>query len=76
MTTSSYTKALKQLKTKPVKLAKFMKHNVPKERTFGKDSKKCRRCGSHRAHIDKYSLDLCRKCFRNVAFQIGWKKYS
>lgn len=76
MTTSSYTKMLKQLKNKPVKLAKFVKHNTPKERKFGKESKKCRRCGTHRAHIDKYGLDLCRKCFREVGPSIGWKKYS
>ena len=76
MTTSSYTKMLKQVKVKPVKLAKFMKHNVPKERTFGKESKRCRRCWNHRAHIAKYGLELCRRCFREVATQIGWKKYS
>ncbi|MEK6968001.1 MAG: 30S ribosomal protein S14 [Nanoarchaeota archaeon] len=53
-----------------------MKHNVPKERKFGKATKTCRRCGTHRAHIDKYGLDLCRKCFREVGPSIGWKKYS
>ncbi len=76
MTTSSYTKMLKQLKAKPVKLAKFLKHNSPKERKFGKATKCCRRCGGHRAHIDKYGLDLCRKCFRDIGPQIGFKKYS
>ena len=32
MTVSDYRKMLKQLKTKPVKLNRFLKHNKPKDR--------------------------------------------
>ncbi|MFH1511167.1 MAG: 30S ribosomal protein S14 [Candidatus Woesearchaeota archaeon] len=53
-----------------------MKHNKPKERSCGISLKKCRRCGSSKAHIDNYGLDVCRKCFREIATKIGFKKYS
>ena len=47
-----------------------------KERKFGKGAYKCRRCGSHNAIIRKYGLYLCRQCFREVARQLGFKKYN
>ncbi len=76
MTISSHTKVFKQLKHKPVKLKKFLKHNSPKKRSFGKVTKKCVRCGNPRGHISKYKLNLCRRCFREKAKELGWKKYS
>ena len=76
MTKSTYTKMFKQLKRKPAKLEKLKKHNAPKKRTCGKGIKKCRRCGSNSGYIQKYDLKLCRKCFRNIATNIGFKKYS
>jgi len=76
MTTSDYRKVFKQLKAKPVKLKKYLKHNAPKKRSCGKNLKKCRRCGRTGGHIDKYGLDLCRQCFREIATKIGFKKYS
>ncbi|HLC99146.1 MAG TPA: 30S ribosomal protein S14 [Candidatus Nanoarchaeia archaeon] len=53
-----------------------MKHNAPKERSCGISRKRCGRCGRIRAHIDKYGLNLCRQCFREVAQDIGFKKYN
>ena len=76
MTVSSYKKVFKQLRVKPFKLKKFLKHNAPKKRSCGVSLKKCRRCGRIRGHIDKYGLDLCRQCFRDIATKIGFKKYS
>ena len=76
MTYSNYDKVFKQLKVKPAKLQKYIKHNAPKKRESGKNKKKCRRCGRPEAHIEKYSLDLCRHCFREVATKIGFKKYG
>ena len=76
MTTSDYKKAFKQLKVKPVKLQKFIKHNAQKKRTFGVGSRKCRRCGRYGAHIRKYGLHLCRTCFREMAPALGFKKYN
>lgn len=76
MTTSDFRKAFKQLKNKEVKLAKFKKHNSPKKRTTGGALRKCRRCGQTHAHIQRYGLGLCRHCFREIAKQIGFKKYN
>ena len=76
MSTSDYRKVFKQLKAKPVKLKKYIKHNAPKKRTCGENIKRCRRCGRTGGHIDKYGLDLCRQCFREIATKIGFKKYN
>ncbi len=76
MTASDWKKNLKQLKRKPAVTQKFLKHNKPKERKFGIASKKCERCGRFGAHISSYGLNLCRQCFREIAVEIGFKKYS
>jgi len=77
MTASNWEKiANKQLKTKTVKLKKFLKFNKPKVRKFGIATKKCERCGRFGAHIKQYNLNLCRQCFREIAEEIGFKKYS
>lgn len=76
MTVSSYTKLLKQLKAKPTKMIRFKKFNTPKKRVFGSDTKRCKRCGNPHGHVGKYGINLCRKCFRELAPLIGWKKYS
>ena len=65
-----------QLKHKPVKAKKYEKHNKPIERAFGPTTKKCTRCGSNKGHVGKYGINLCRKCFRDIAHNIGFKKYS
>jgi len=36
----------------------------------------CRRCGRRRGMIRRDGLHLCRQCFRDVAPDIGFKKYS
>lgn len=76
MTTSDFRKVFTQLDNKPIKLKKFMKHNAPKKRTCGKALKKCTRCGNSRGFIGKYGLDVCRRCFREIARNLGFKKYS
>jgi small subunit ribosomal protein S14 len=76
MTTSDWKKMFKQLKKKPVKLKKYIKFNAPKKRTTGRGKNKCYRCGRHAAHISKYSLNICRTCFREVAKNIGFRRYS
>ncbi len=75
MTASNYNKVFKQLKNKAVKLVKYKKHNTPKKRSCSVFSKRCRRCGCLRAHIRKYGLHLCRRCFRDTALSLGFKKY-
>ena len=76
MTASDWKKIYNQLKDKPEKLKRFLKHNRPKERKFGIASKKCERCSRLGAHISSYGLNLCRQCFREIAEEIGFKKYS
>ncbi len=76
MTVSDWRKVLKQIQNKPVKVARFLKHNKPKERKFGIAVKKCEKCGRIGAHISSYGLNLCRQCFREIAEEIGFKKYS
>ena len=76
MTASDWRKALKQFKRKPVIRDKFIKHNKPKDRTTGIATKKCERCGRFGAMINSHGINLCRHCFREVAEDIGFKKYS
>ena len=76
MTASNWKKLLKQLKNKPAIKERFLKYCKPKERKFGMAVKKCERCGRFGAHISKYNLHLCRHCFREIAQEIGFKKYS
>ena len=76
MTASDWNKILKQLRNKPAKLKKFLKHNKPKERKFGVAAKKCERCGRFGAHLNQYQLNLCRHCFRELAVELGFVKYS
>jgi len=37
--------------------------------------RQCRVCGNVRGLIRKYGLYMCRKCFRERADKIGFKKY-
>ena len=77
MTSSDWKKTLNnQLKAKPVIAQRFLKYNKPKERKTGIATKKCERCGRFGAHIKSYGLNLCRQCFRQIAAEIGFKKYS
>jgi len=76
MTTSDYRKVFKQLKVKPAKLQKFLKHNKPKIKKYGARTKRCKRCGRMGGHISKYNLHLCRQCFRDIALKLGFKRYT
>ncbi|MCD6164436.1 MAG: 30S ribosomal protein S14 [Candidatus Odinarchaeota archaeon] len=44
------------------------------KKKFGKGSRVCRRCGTHRAIIRRYGLMVCRRCFREIAEKLGFKK--
>ncbi len=76
MTASDWKKILKQLKNKPEKAQKFLKHNKPQERKMGIAKNKCERCQRFGAHIRSYGLKLCRHCFRETAVDLGFKKYD
>ncbi len=76
MTVSSFRKMLKQLKANPVKMQKYLKHSTPKDRKYGKFMKKCLKCGGNKGFVSKYSINLCRRCFRDIAPSMGFRKYS
>ncbi len=76
MTASDWRKILKQLRKKPAVMQKFLKHCKPKDRKFGTSAKKCERCGRFGARVNQYGLNLCRQCFREMAVELGFKKYS
>ena len=52
------------------------KYRPIKVRKYGKGARACVRCGSRDAIIRKYGLYLCRQCFREVAYSIGFRKYN
>jgi len=37
---------------------------------------KCRRCHNNKGMIRKYNLRLCRRCFKDIALEIGFHKYG
>lgn len=76
MTASDWNKVLKQIKGKEEKAKKFLKFNKPRKRTTGVALKKCERCGRFGAHLSQYNLNLCRQCFREIAEEIGFNKFS
>jgi small subunit ribosomal protein S14 len=76
MTASDWRKITKQLRNKPAVLKKYIKHNKPKDRKFGVSVAKCEVCGRNGAHISSYNLNICRHCFRELAVELGFKKYS
>ncbi len=47
----------------------------PKERKYGRGTIRCQRCGTREAVIRKYGLMLCRRCFREVAEELGFRRY-
>lgn len=76
MTTSNWQKMFTQLNAKPVTKAKYIKHNAKKARSCGRSNHACVSCGSFRAFNGKYGLNLCRKCFRDYAHTLGFKKFD
>jgi small subunit ribosomal protein S14 len=38
--------------------------------------RRCKVCGSYRAVIKKYDLMMCRRCFKELAPRLGFKKYQ
>ncbi len=76
MTASDWKKMFKQLNAKPVVKEKYLKHCKPKDRKIGIAAKRCEKCGRFGGHISSYGLNLCRHCFREIAGEIGFKKYS
>ncbi|MBI1973516.1 30S ribosomal protein S14 [Candidatus Micrarchaeota archaeon] len=43
---------------------------------IGEKGRYCTRCHRYKGMIHSYGLQLCRRCFREVAENIGFKKYG
>ena len=41
-----------------------------------KRKRKCRVCNTRQAVIVKYGLFVCRRCFKDIAKKIGFKKFD
>ncbi|UCD26255.1 MAG: 30S ribosomal protein S14 [Candidatus Bathyarchaeota archaeon] len=54
----------------------MVKQKPKRERKYGKGTRPCRRCGSYGSVIRRYGLDLCRQCFREIAEDLGFKKFE
>jgi small subunit ribosomal protein S14 len=54
----------------------MVKQQSDKVQKTGKGSRPCRRCGSYGSLIRRYGLDLCRQCFREIAPELGFRKYE
>ncbi|MBN1940615.1 MAG: 30S ribosomal protein S14 [Candidatus Diapherotrites archaeon] len=52
-----------------------MKKEVPKLKKE-KQKRKCRSCGGNAGLIRKYNLYVCRRCFKELAGRMGFKKYD
>ncbi len=76
MGASDWKNMFKQLDNKPAIKAKYIKHCKPADRKFGVASKKCERCGRFGGHIKSYGLNYCRHCFREIAEELGFKKFN
>lgn len=42
----------------------------------GRGLRKCRICGGARGLIRSYGQHVCRRCFREIAKDLGFEKYS
>jgi small subunit ribosomal protein S14 len=50
---------------------------VVSHRLFGRGvANDCGRCGRKRGLVRRYGLNFCRQCFREIASDLGFKKYS
>jgi small subunit ribosomal protein S14 len=48
---------------------------VKQRKEYGR-KKGCVRCGRKRGMVRRYGLRVCRQCFREVAYDMGFRKYS
>lgn len=74
---ATYMNVMKQIEGKKAKMKVFAKHNMPKKRKYGLGNSVCRRCGNTgMGIIRKYGLNYCRQCFREIAKELGFRKYG
>ena len=52
-----------------------MSDSKSERKVFGRGSRQCFRCGNNKGLIRRYNLDICRRCFREVSKELGFRKY-
>jgi ribosomal protein S14 len=52
------------------------KGNEKKERSKKIKEFTCKFCGAHKGMIRKYNLLICRRCFKDNAESLGFRKYN
>ncbi len=75
MTAKDWTKAFKQIEHKKGERDRQLKFNKPKDRKHGRGTRRCSLCGRRKALIRRYGLYVCRQCFRDVASDLGFRKF-
>ncbi len=66
----------KNLVGKKAKHQRFMRFNSHKVQPHDARSRKCIRCNRPEAGIHIHGLRYCRECFREIAKDLGFKKYG
>ena len=51
-----------------------MRTQERKVRNIGRGTRECRRCGTHKGIIRRADLIICRRCMREIAEPLGFKK--
>ncbi|MGB3907499.1 MAG: 30S ribosomal protein S14 [Methanomethylovorans sp.] len=49
---------------------------VQTTKQFGRGAYECKRCGRKQGLVRKYDIYLCRHCFREIAHDMGFEKYT
>jgi len=55
---------------------KVDRHNTKKIRSPKLKEFHCRICGGQRGMIRKYGINLCRRCFKDYAEKLGFRKFD
>jgi len=76
MGASDWRNLLRQVEKKPAKVKRFLRYCKPKDRKYGIAKNPCEKCGRLGAHVGSYGINLCRQCFKEIATEIGFKKYK
>ncbi len=73
---TAYERIAKNLKGKPAKYSRFTRFNQHKLQPHDRRAHMCVRCNRTEAHIGIHGLSYCRECFREVAKDLGFRKYG
>lgn len=75
MTAKDWKKSFKIMSHKKAESGRILKFNKPSEKKCGRGKRICELCNRRGALIRRYSLNICRQCFRDVAKNIGFNKF-